>query len=51
MSYDSQCEDLARVFLRDEGIETDARAKELAQEIQDVIESYLQCATTPPVWP
>lgn len=42
MSYDPRCEDLARFFLTDNGITTDANAKELAQEIQDVIESYLQ---------
>lgn len=45
-SYDSRCEDLARVFLEDAGKQTDENVKELAQAIQDVIESHLSGDST-----
>jgi hypothetical protein len=41
MSYDSKCYELAETFLLDANCMTKERAGELAQEIQDVIESYL----------
>ena len=45
MSYDSKCYQLAREFLDDEpGLNTIENAKELAQEIQDVIEDFVDYA-------
>lgn len=41
MSYDTSCYELAETFLTDAHFMTKERAGELAQEIQDVIESYL----------
>jgi hypothetical protein len=41
-SYDQHCEDLAAEFLEDnQEIDTPANRVALAQEIQDVIESFL----------
>ena len=43
MSYDSKCYDLAREFLDDEpGLNTIDNAKELAQDIQDAIEDFIE---------
>jgi hypothetical protein len=43
MSYDPRCYDLASVFLEDEPLLfSDARCKELAQLIQDRIESFIE---------
>ena len=43
MSYDSKCYDLASIFLEDEpSIFSDRRCKELAQDIQRLIEDYIQ---------
>lgn len=46
MSYDAECEDLARLFLFDSGVLTDElkeqQAPVLAQKIQNVIEEHVQ---------
>jgi hypothetical protein len=42
MGYDIRCEDLARVFLSIESWATDREVAELAQEIQDAIEDYIE---------
>ena len=45
MSYDSKCYQLAREFLDDEpGLNTIENAKELAQDIQDAIEDFIDYA-------
>jgi hypothetical protein len=41
-TYDSRCELLATVFLNDARIYGEAKARELAQEIQDVIEAFIR---------
>lgn len=40
-SYDSRCQDLARVFLDDEPSTTEGDIEQLASEIQQTIEDYL----------
>ncbi len=40
LSYDSECEKLARHFLTDKPDATDADAADLAQDIQDAIEDW-----------
>ena len=43
MTFDTKCYDLASVFLEDEPhLFTDKRCRELAQEIQRTIESYIE---------
>lgn len=42
MSYDSRCELLATQFLNDTRIYGEAKSRELAQEIQDVIEAFIR---------
>ena len=43
MSYDAKCYDLAEAFLAEETeLNTEFCRNELAQQIQDVIESYLE---------
>ena len=43
MSYDTKCDELARAFLADVQQETnEPLVKELSQEIQDVIEAFLE---------
>lgn len=41
MSYDQKCYDLAKDFLGDESPFTEAEVEQLAQDIQDAIESFL----------
>jgi hypothetical protein len=40
--YDPCCEELARLFLREEGMDTDAQVADLAQGIQDTIETFIE---------
>lgn len=40
-SYDEECERLARHFLADERHVTERAVRDLAQEIQDVVEGWL----------
>lgn len=42
LSYDSECEVLARHFLADETNAPEAAVKELAQQIQETVEDFLQ---------
>ncbi len=43
MSFDSQCFDLAELFLEDHPIiNTERRRNELAQDIQNTIEAYIE---------
>ena len=43
MAYDTKCYDLAEAFLEDEGgLNTETRRKELAQVIQDAIETEIR---------
>jgi len=43
VSYDTRCDELARVFLRDSKRDTDEPiVAKLAQRIQDAIEDFLQ---------
>lgn len=43
MAYDSKCEELGRLFLGDvDGALTDENARELAQQIQDTIEAFIE---------
>lgn len=48
--YDPDCYTLAESFLSDAGIEinTDANRRELAQEIQDIIEAFILVHTSNP---
>jgi len=48
MSYDSACLELAQAFLSDESKALQARAGELAQVIQDVIEEWIEENSQPP---
>jgi hypothetical protein len=43
-TYDVKCAELARTFLADEGLATEDNVRNLAIEIQDVIEGYLEGA-------
>jgi len=40
--HDTQCNDLARIFLNDEAAVTEAEVNELADDIQRTIEDFLQ---------
>lgn len=45
MSYDEKCYELARQFLLDEpGVNTESNCRELAQDIQDAIEDFIDYA-------
>ena len=41
MTYDTKCYDLAKLFLMDVGNHSEVAADQLAQEIQSVIEEFL----------
>lgn len=45
MSYDQKCYELAREFLQDvPGVNSEKNCRELAQDIQDAIEDFLEYA-------